>query len=81
MERPQHVRSHQAGLPHALEPRRLTSLMAASRPSRDPETSAVLADPRTDRHEPLDGANYPRLAALEQKYDPTNFLRGSQNIL
>ena len=39
--------------------------MAASRPSRDPETSAV-ADPRTDRDEPLDGANYPRLAALEQ---------------
>ena len=34
---------------------RLTSLMAASRPSRDPETSAVLADPRTDRDEPLMG--------------------------
>ena len=45
LERPQHVRPHQAGLPHRHEPRRLTSSMAASRPSRDPETSAVLADP------------------------------------
>ena len=53
--------------------------MAASRPSRDSETSAVLADPRTDRNEPLE-ANYPRLAALEQQYDPTNFFRGHQDI-
>ena len=56
-------------------PAGLTSLMAASRPGRDLETSAVLADPRTDRDEPLDGPNYPRLAALEQKDDPTNFFR------
>jgi hypothetical protein len=26
------------------------------------------------------GANYERLAALKQKYDPTNFFRGNQNI-
>ena len=26
------------------------------------------------------GANYQRLAALKQKYDPTNFFRGNQNI-
>jgi FAD/FMN-containing dehydrogenase len=26
------------------------------------------------------GANYDRLAALKQKYDPTNFFRGNQNI-
>ena len=53
--------------------------MAASRPSRDPETSAVLADPRTDRDEPLMG-QLPATAALEQKYDPTNFFRGNQNV-
>ena len=26
------------------------------------------------------GANYPRLAALKQKYDPDNALRSNQNI-
>ena len=26
------------------------------------------------------GANYQRLTALKQKYDPTNFFRGNQNI-
>jgi FAD/FMN-containing dehydrogenase len=27
------------------------------------------------------GANYPRLAQLKKKYDPTNFFRLNQNIV
>jgi FAD/FMN-containing dehydrogenase len=26
------------------------------------------------------GSNYPRLAALKKRFDPTNFLTGNQNI-
>lgn len=50
------------------------------RRTRAAASTSLLTEDDSGRSADADGANYPRLKQIKQKYDPANLFRSNQNI-